>query len=152
MRLYATITTVEDIINDNAPSLLKMKRLVGTEYIEAYVMAWLVDLNNSVNTKRGLKESQIREIAFKIVSKYGNLTIPDLNIIFGRAKEGGYGKLYESLSMDKILPWFEEYFDIRCEVAATIAARHHDQLKYQEAKIEKIAKSTFGELRKALKK
>lgn len=142
------IKSIEDAIESEAPSLVRISKAIGNVSVEAYVKVWLIDLNNSINTKRGLKESQIDEIAFKVVNKYRTLTVPDLHLIFGKAKEGGYGAFYDTLSMEKVIPWFEEYFEEKCQVGARIAQRKHDQLKYEEQKTPKIAKSSLGELRK----
>lgn len=112
-----------------------MVKTYGTPKIEVYVKIWLIELNEILNTKRPLKETQIDECAYLIVLEHKNLAIADLHIIFKKAKTGGYGELYETLSIDKILKWFNDYFNERCDVAGQMTREAHDKIKYQEERL-----------------
>lgn len=116
------------------PSLGVLRKQYGERQMEAYIKIWLIELNELLNVARPLKEAQIDEIAYLILSEYNNITIADINIIFRKAKLGEYGELYESLSMDKILKWFSEYFNDRCNVAGEMSRTEYDKIKYQEEK------------------
>lgn len=109
-----------------------MFRLYGPEKTEAYIQLWLVDLNECLNLNRPLKEHHIEQIAFMIMQSYKNISIADLNLIFSKAKKGGYGQFFESLSMPKVLGWFEEYYNDRADTAGEIARRKHDQFTVDE--------------------
>ena len=87
-----------------------------------------------MNLKRPLKESQIDEAAFLIISEFKNITIADINLIFKRAKMGHYGPMYEALSIDKIITWFRDYFEERMAIAAAKYRMEADKRKYQEEK------------------
>ncbi len=114
-----------------------MVRTYSEKQIEAYIKIWVIDLNESINLKRQLMEHQIDEIAFFIVSDFKNITIADIKVVFTNAKTGAYGELYESLSMDKILGWFRQYFDSRCNVAGARSMRKSEKHKYHEEKGER---------------
>lgn len=129
LRLMVKVRTINDAMEIKTPSIALMVRRFGQKKIEAYIKLWLMSLNESINLKRPLKDYQIDECAFMIVSNYRNINIADINVIFKRAKSGDYGELYESLSMDKILRWFRDYFDERCEIAASRSRMEHQKIK-----------------------
>lgn len=119
------ITTIKDAIESNTPSFSLLKRQYGEVKAEAYIKMWILDLVGSINTARTLSESQIDEIAMLILSEYYMITITDISLIFKNAKTGKYGNLYETLSMDKILSWFNEYFNERCSIGGMMTRNEH---------------------------
>ena len=129
----------------NTPSIGVIIRKYGIKKIEAYIKIWLINLNEVINLKRPLKEHQIDECAYLIVDGFKNITIADINIIFKKAKTGEYGELYETLSVDKILRWFNEYFNERCNVAGDMSRRKHENAKYKEEKDRGYRTATRGE-------
>jgi hypothetical protein len=90
---------------------------------------WLVNLEQTTNLKRGLSEAMVDETAFYIVTEFKNLTVSDINYIFKKAKMGGYGEFYESLTMSKIMGWFREFYNERMEVSAMISNRESHTYK-----------------------
>lgn len=116
------------------PSVASLVKTYGAKVTEAYIKVWLINLNSSLNLKRPLEEHHIDECAFLIVSEYKNICIADINIIFKNAKLGKYGELYESLSIDKILRWFSDYFNVRCDVAGEMSRQSAEKFKYEDQK------------------
>jgi len=112
---------------------------IGVGAAEGYIELWLINLNESLNLKRPMKETQISECSFLIVSEYLNITIADINIIFNNAKKGEYGEFFESLSMHKVLSWFREYFDERCNTSGEMVRENHEKLKYNEERSERAS-------------
>ena len=112
---------------------------------------WLISLNESLNLKRPLKPHQIDECAIRIVAKYRHVTISDINLIFNRAKEGEYGEFYESISIPKVLSWFKDYFDERCEVAASMSQMEHERIKYNSEKVKRVGEDKEREMHKKAK-
>lgn len=104
---------------DKYPSLARLRASYGTEKIEAVIKLHLIDLQNNVNLKRPLRPVQIDNIAREVVASFYSLTIADIHVIFRKAKIGEYGEFYESLDMPKVMSWFREYFDNRCELGAS---------------------------------
>jgi hypothetical protein len=109
-----------------------MVREFGETKMEAYLKVWLINLTESLNVKRSLSEVQIDECAMLIVQEFKNLTIADINLIFKDAKMGKYGELYESLSMAKVLGWFNDYFTKRMDESELINQRKAQSYKYPE--------------------
>lgn len=60
-----------------------------------------------------------------IISDYSALKISDITFIFKNAISGKYGEFYESLTIPKILSWFAEHFEQRCEIAETMSNQEH---------------------------
>lgn len=145
------VTTVSKALTAGTPSIARMVKFFGETKVEAYIKLWLVSLNESVNLKRPLKENQIDECAIRIVSKHRHVTIADINIIFNRAKMGEYGEFFESLSMPKILKWFKDYFEERCEVAAFQSQRESDLHKYKAEKVQRVMPEQTQEFKEFLK-
>lgn len=129
--LLAEVKTIRQAIAADTPALATLRKQYDSRLIEAYLKLWLIDLNELINATRPLTELQIDEAARLILNEYYALTIADINLIFKQAKLGQYGDLYGTMSIDKILRWFGDYFNDRCEVAAQMSLAEHDKVKYQ---------------------
>lgn len=109
------------------PSLATLRKDHGSQKVETIVKLYLVELCELVNLKRPLTERQIDAIAMEVVSRYYMLTIADVHVIFRKAKNGELGELYESMDMPKVMKWFSDYFNDRCETGANISLRESDR-------------------------
>lgn len=109
------------------PALAKLKKDFGTQKVETVIKLYLVELCELVNLKRPLREKQIDAIAMEVVSEYYSLTIADVHVIFRKARNGEFGELYESLDMPKVMKWFSDYFNERCEAGANASLREADR-------------------------
>lgn len=78
----------------------------------------MIELSELVNVKRELSEKQIDTIAMEVVNRHYALTMADIHVIFKKAINGEFGDFYESLDVPKVLKWFDQYFDERCEIGA----------------------------------
>ena len=145
-----SVVTVKDALLVKTPSLALVKKQYGEEKLEAYLKLWIIEFNEVINVKRPLKEFQIDELAFLILSKFYNVTIADVNLIFKNAKTGVYGDFYETLSINKILGWFNEYFDSRCNTAGLIARQKHSNITYVEEKGERSGTKDAQLMREAM--
>jgi len=125
IREFKTVTTIEKAIEMDSISLSKMSKDIGDEKTEGYVKLWVFYLNQLLNLKRPLNEVQIDEIAFTVVNEYRNLTIADINLIFTNAKKGQYGEFYESITIPKVLKWFNDYSEERQATCAERSIRKH---------------------------
>lgn len=131
------IRTVDDALMlatanmEQFPPLAKLKKDFGTQKVETVIKLYLVELSELVNLKRPLREKQIDAIAMEVVSLYYHFTIVDIHVIFRKARNGEFGELYESLDMPKVMKWFSDYFNERCEAGANAsirqAERHYDK-------------------------
>lgn len=124
---YAKIATVKQSLESGAKSIGALVNAYDVKRIAALIKLELIKLNEILDLKRPLKEHAIDLIADEIVSTYGNLSLADVALIFRRARRGDYGQFYESINMPKVIGWFKDYFDERCEVAAAISQRQAQQ-------------------------
>lgn len=132
LKTFKGVKTVKQALMVKAPSVGMMVRQYGDTVMEGFIEMWLINLNESINLKRPLKEHQMEECAILVLEEFRHLTIADINIIFRKAKLGEYGELYETLSIDKVLTWFREYFEVRCDVAGSMTRQEADKFKYLE--------------------
>ena len=133
-RLYcANIKTIAQAIERGSPSISRIRKEAGDVPVRAYLAVWIMGLNESINCKRPLKESQIDTCADLIVEEYSWVTIADINLVFKWAKMGRYGELFETMSIDKILGWFNDYYSERCEIAGEISRKKAEERKRSEA-------------------
>jgi hypothetical protein len=103
------------------PTLGKLKSANGSEKVEALIKAYLLQLTELVNIARPLNATKIDSIAERVVSKYAMLTVADINFVFNAAINGDYGTFYESLDVPKVMTWFSNYFEERCNTAAELS-------------------------------
>lgn len=116
---------IAETSQDKYPSLAVLRRDYGNEKIEAIIKLHLIDLCENVNLKRPLRGAQVDNIAREIVATYYALTIADVHVIFRKAKTGEYGEFYDSLDMPKVMSWFREYFNNRCELGADLSENNN---------------------------
>ena len=128
-RTYREVRTVAQALDTPSETLISLKIRFGTEKAEALLKLQLVYLNEMLNLKRPLGEAQIDEIAAEVVAAQPHLTMVDVHVIMRRAMRGHYGEFYESLSMPKVLRWFTDYFEERCQVAEDRSLDAHAQVK-----------------------
>ncbi len=102
----------------NTPALGEVVAAHGQSQMMAFVETNIAQLALFCNLGASINPDQIQATARMIVEEFGNLTIADVNLIFRRAKLGGWGELYGRLDGQRILSWFGKYLDERCEYCA----------------------------------
>ncbi len=122
---YSKVLTIKDAIKADAPRLGQTIKIYGDTKIQVYIKLWLIDLNMMSGVTRPLNEAQLDFIANNIVTKYRELSIADINLIFNNAIEGVYGQFYESLTPPKILSWFVDYLSLRMTVCESMSFDKH---------------------------
>ena len=152
MRSLSKCNTLTKAIQSNTHTLSAMVRDHGPQKIEAYIKLWLIDLNESLDLRRPLKQSQIDQITFFIVNEHRNFNIADINLIFTNAKTGKYGEFYESLSMAKVLSWFNEYSESRSDAAGELSYQNHVQSKTAFSNVSRSCDNTLREKMKGIGK
>lgn len=124
--------TIEQAINSDAPTIATFKREKSRDFTNSLLMIWLVYLNAMLNLNKPMSEDQIEMCAEEIINEFYALKISDLTLLFKRIISGKYGEFYESLSPAKLLSYFREYFNERCDIAEQISIRSHNDLKSDE--------------------
>jgi hypothetical protein len=115
-------------MNADAPTLGTFKREQGKEFTEGLVMAWLMHLNNILNLNKPMSDEQIEICAIDVVNEFYALKVSDLAFLFKRIYSGAYGEFYESLSIPKMMSFFRDYFNERCDFAEQETLRNHNNM------------------------
>lgn len=61
-----------------------------------------------------------------VLKDYKFLKIADVNLVSQMAIRGEFGQFYESISIPKVLEFFSDYFNLRCEVGQVYAQKHNE--------------------------
>lgn len=98
--------------------------------VEVLLKMHLVALDKFLKPKNGLSREEVELVTEEVFSKYGGMvSFADIHVVFRNAKLGKYGELYNNLSCGKIMKWFDDYVEERCEVAYEMN-RQVDREKY----------------------
>lgn len=113
----------------DSPTLGSFNREYGKDFTQGLLMAWLVNLNSVLNLKRPMTDEAIEMCAIDISNDFYAIKISDLAFLFKRIYSGFYGEFYESLSIPKVISFFREYFEERCEIAEQSYLSKHNEIK-----------------------
>lgn len=141
---YREVTTVEQALAVKSKSLLSLKNMYSPEKIAALIKLQLIELNELLNLKRPLTEQQIDAIADEILTQWHYLTMADIYLIMRRAKTGYYGEFYESITMPKVLTWFRDYFDERCDESERLSIQEASNYKVEGERVSKMNKADYN--------
>lgn len=119
---------VVSVQNEETPSLVTLKKEAGVEKVIAYIQAWLVNINTSLNVRRPMTADQIIECSIYMLEDYYSATIADIKLFFSEVKKGKYGEFYESFSMTKVLMWFDDFWQNRCEAVYEANLRRDEEI------------------------
>lgn len=129
MRHGGRLTTIDKAINAPAPTLGTLQREKSNDFAIGLTMGWLVYLNDILNLNKPMTEDQIELCAIEVNETYYTLKISDLTFLFKKIISGSYGEFYESLTIPKVLSFFREYFEERCQLAEQQSLRNHNDDK-----------------------
>lgn len=133
MKYSGKVKTIDQAMNANSVTIGTFHREKGRDFTEGLVMGWLTYLNDILNLNKPMSDDQIEMAATEIVNEYYGLQFSDLTLLFKKIISGQYGEFYESLSIPKVLSWFREYFEERCELAMQQSQQKHNDQKSDEA-------------------
>lgn len=144
MRHSGKLTTIDKALNAPAPTLGTLQREKTKDFAIGLTMGWLVYLNDILNLNKPMTEDQIELCAIEINETYYSLKISDLTFLFKKIISGTYGEFYESLTIPKVLSFFREYFEERCQLAEQQSQRIHcDTKSHAEFNYSKNIKRIF---------
>jgi len=123
---YRGLQTIEQAIEVGADRIGALVRAYSPEKVAALLKLQLIELNELLQLNKPLTEQAIDLIADELITNYSQLTIADVYLVLRRARTGVYGQFYESLNMPKVVGWFREYFDERCDVYAMRSQRESE--------------------------
>tara|TARA_B100001093_G_scaffold516264_1_gene594649 strand:- start:1113 stop:1652 length:540 start_codon:yes stop_codon:yes gene_type:complete len=138
------VKTLEQAALDKQTSTLgSMIRDKGQDFGEGILGAWILFLNESLNLKRQMSDQQIEMASVMILEEYGSLRFADLTVLFKSIIKGEYGSFYESLSIDKLMGFFKDYFDKRCEVSASSNESKHFEFRQDISDVAGTDRQSF---------
>ena len=120
---------IEDCIQSKLPSLARIKKEEGIDKTLSYVQLELIKLNELLNLRRPMTETQINFTAEVIIDEFYMLNVADIKLIFKNILTGKCGNLYESLNPPKTLTIFREHLNQRMNLGAEMSERQHQEHK-----------------------
>jgi hypothetical protein len=132
MFLQTKNMTVLQASKADSLTLNKMMRENGADFTEGVLQGWILYLNEMLNLKRPMTEEQIELSTDLIFEEYGSLKFTDLSLLFKKIISGKFGGFYESLSIDKLLTFFQDYYDQKLEANAENSKLIHETQKQNE--------------------
>ena len=123
------INEIEQAIKSGTPSLAKINKQFGEDFLLAYIEGWIVNLREFLNVGRNMTDTQTQETALLIMEQYYNITVAEINLIFKKAKIGHFGQIYDRLDGQVILSWFDIYYKNRCHTFAENSIQEADKYK-----------------------
>lgn len=133
---FRHVKTMELAISEDNKGLSFHCKHVGENTVIGIIEIHVISLNKSINVKMPLEPLQVKEIAIEIQSMFYFLSMPEIHFIFRKAKRGGYGKVYNALSMEVILDWFTQYSEDRSKHFMENQLREHDKHKDSSPRTE----------------
>tara|TARA_B100001093_G_C26781633_1_gene994898 strand:- start:38 stop:472 length:435 start_codon:yes stop_codon:yes gene_type:complete len=120
------LKTIQEASSDKTtPTLASVQKQAGRNFISGMLKAWIIYLNDILNLKRPMTENQIVLATGLILQEYYSLRFADLTVLFRNIITGKHGSFYESLTIDKLMKLFEEYWEERCELSASSKNSKH---------------------------
>jgi len=129
LKVYRSLNLVEECLKSKSPTLARTKREKGLEFTEAFLQAWLINLNEILNLNKPMTETQIILCTQEVLNNYSAMNVSDLTLLFKRIMRGEFGEFYESLSIPKVLTFFRDYYEERLKTAAGISLQNHLEQK-----------------------
>lgn len=129
---FGDVKTMDDSISLRTPQMSLIKRERGKDYARGYFKLWIVYLQGNINIKTKLSDDMVDLAAQTLLDEFWYCTLSDAKVIFSDALMGRYGEFYESLSIPKIVSWFDSYFKIKFDKMEYSNASDHNYLKNEE--------------------
>jgi hypothetical protein len=76
-----------------------------------------------------IKPERLESLAYRIVVKFGGLTLEDVAVCLSRAQNGDYGKVFGELTPAVVMTWLTDYEKAVRELLATRAQNRHLAVK-----------------------
>lgn len=119
------VQNLEQAMKSDTPSIGSLKRTQGENFTKNLLLHWLIYLNEILNLRRPMNEDQLKLASEMILSEFYALKMADLTLLFKKIIGGVYGEFYESLTIPKLIGFFRQYFDDRCNLAMEQSQRDH---------------------------
>ena len=117
--------TIESTLALNKSEGIQSFGRMNQEFVKSVLAMWIMGLNEFLygnEPQKALTEGQIEATCELLLDmpEFRNITIADLSLVFRKAYAGEFGKLYGRIRPDVIIDWFVNYFNDRCNTAASL--------------------------------
>ena len=136
LKVYKNLHLIEECLISQSPTLGTISREKGNEFTEAFLTAWLINLNEILNLNKPMTETQIIICVSEIMNDCYGMNIAELTLLFKRIMRGEFGEFYESLSISKVLTFFREYYEARLNKSFEINHVKHLDIKAEESLLD----------------
>lgn len=114
-----------DIFRKKTPSLAKIRKDSGEQFVIDYLTLWLIEINDMVNVENKMSDVQVQYTARLIINEHPLLTIADIKYVYDGIVSGRYGILYNRINSLTICSWFRKHWDDRLTEAANESYEDH---------------------------
>lgn len=123
------INEIEQALKLETPSIAKINKQFGEDFLLAYIEGWIVNLREFLNVGKSMTDTQTKETALLIMEQFYNITVAEINLIFKKVKLGHFGQIYDRLDGQVVLSWFDKYYKKRCHIFAEKSINEADKYK-----------------------
>lgn len=110
------------------PVLSVLRATYGEKWTAAYLVLWIVNVQEFFNISAKMNDAQVTETAYMILDDFWALNLADVNLVFTNAKQGQYGQLYGRIDGSIIYGWFQTYFEDRCNACENRTIRQAEAM------------------------
>ena len=143
------VSSINDIIKSNKPSIVSIKKDYGDEVVKAMLFLEIENFVNFMNLGKNMNEMQIIETVKLVQKNFYYFSLLDFKLFFDRMKEGFYGQFYDRLDGSVILSNLRKYEFERMESFAILNANKSqlDKKTYNEPLHPEISKKLKSKLK-----
>lgn len=128
------MSSINDIIKSNKPSIVSIKKDYGDEVVKAMLFLEIENFVNFMNLGKNMNEMQIIETVKLVQKNFYYFSLLDFKLFFDRMKEGFYGQFYDRLDGSVILSNLMKYEDERMQEYERVNYGNRNRFKSQEEK------------------
>jgi len=131
------ITTANAAIFNNYPSIVKIKKEIGSERLLIFLMDIIGKTVKYFNIGKTMNVEQTKQTAQLIIDNYYYMKPSELKYCFNMGKMGMYGRIYDRIDGGVFFDWIDQYSKERDATCET-----HQQKKASEFKSEEYKKES----------
>lgn len=118
-------TQIGEMLDAIPRSLAEIDRAYYTGSSASFIEVMILSLVDYLNVGKNMSPAQIRETAQILATSHSHLTLEHFAYVIQRAKEGGWGQIYDRLDGVVIAGWLQKYVEeIRDQVQLRRANDH----------------------------
>ena len=100
------------------PVLSVLRATYGEKWTAAYLVLWIVNVQEFFNISAKMNDAQVTETAYMILDDFWALNLADVNLVFTNGRIDG----------SIIYGWFQTYFEDRCNACENRTIRQAEAM------------------------